>query len=62
MRDTHARTHTHTHTHTHTDAIVGVNFFSEGDPGDFGRFDRTFYGLYRILGGESWFEHLTEVI
>ena len=43
------------------DAIVGVNFFSEMDAEDFGRFDRVFYGLFKILGGETWFEALDEV-
>ena len=42
------------------DAIIGVNFFADGDPDDFGRFDRSFFGLFKILGGESWFEALDE--
>ena len=40
---------------------MGVNFFSEMDAEDFGRFDRVFYGLFKILGGETWFEALDEV-
>jgi hypothetical protein len=44
------------------DAVVGVAFFSDTAALDFGRFDRAFVGLYRILGGESWFESLDEVL
>ena len=44
------------------DSVVGVSFFSDTDDEDFGRFDRAFFGLYKILGGESWLEALDVVL
>lgn len=43
------------------DAIIGVSFFSGTDPPDFGRFDRAFAALFKILGGETWCDELPEV-
>jgi hypothetical protein len=36
------------------DAIMGVSFFSEMAPADFGAFDRACLSLFRLTSGETW--------
>ena len=40
------------------DAILGVSFFSEVAPDEFARFDRAFFALVRLSGGETWLDSL----
>ncbi len=40
------------------DAIMGVTFFSDVAPADFATFDRAFFGLVRLSGGETWLDSL----
>ena len=39
---------------------MGVSFFSDNDSDDFCRFDRVFYGLFDILGGDSWLQNFAQ--
>ncbi len=41
-----------------TDAILGVTFFSDIAPDEFARFDRAFFALVRLSGGETWLDSL----
>ena len=36
------------------DAIMGVTFFGDSDPQDFGKFDRAFISLYHLTAGDTW--------
>ena len=40
------------------DAIMGVTFFSEVAPDEFAVFDRAFFALVRLSGGETWLDSL----
>ena len=40
------------------DAIMGVTFFSDVAPDDFATFDRAFFALVRLSGGETWLDSL----
>lgn len=40
------------------DAILGVSFFSDVAPDEFARFDRAFFALVRLSGGETWLDSL----
>ncbi len=41
-----------------TDAILGVALFKEQAPNSFGRFNRAFVSMFRIVGGETWIDGL----
>ena len=43
------------------DAIMGVAFFSEVAPVDFGAFDRACLSLFRLTSGETWVRPHTHV-
>jgi hypothetical protein len=36
------------------DSIIGVNFFADRSPTDFGQFDLAFITFFRILSGDSY--------
>ncbi len=40
------------------DAIMGVTFFSDVAPDEFAAFDRAFFALVRLSGGETWLDSL----
>ncbi len=40
------------------DSIVGVTYFSQASPDDFGAFNKAFVALFRITAGDAWIESL----
>lgn len=36
------------------DAILGVTYFSDHSPEEFGAFDRAFITMFRLLSGDAW--------
>jgi hypothetical protein len=40
------------------DAIIGVAYFSQASPDDFGTFNSAFVALFRITAGDAWIESL----
>jgi hypothetical protein len=41
------------------DAIMGVTFFSDSAPNDFGKFDQAVITLFRVTTGGTWVEAIT---
>jgi hypothetical protein len=43
-------------------AIIGVTYFRDDAPDEFGKFDRAFVSMFRITAGETWVEALPRVL
>ena len=43
------------------DSIMGVTFFADDAPEEFGKFDRAFITMYRLTAGDTWVRSLVRM-